>query len=110
MKTYIEVNLSHEALHNWPDAKEKLPDVDFLSYPHRHVFAIQLIKEVSHDDRDVEIIMFKRQVEAYLTATWGKNFGSQSCEMIAAKLLAEFDCDQVRVLEDNENGAVVKKD
>ncbi len=107
MNTYIEINLQHEALHNWPDAKEKLPDVDFLSYPHRHMFHIRMRKLVTHSDRDVEIIMMKRQVIQFLADTWGKSFGSQSCEMIAEQLLTEFDCSEVAVLEDGENGAVV---
>lgn len=108
MKTLIEVNLQHEATHNWPEAKDKLPEVAFLSFLHRHIFHIKLQKEVTHSDRDVEIIMFKRKVEEYLTKTWGRQFGRKSCEEIAAQLLVEFECTEVRVLEDGENGAIVK--
>ena len=108
MKTYIEVNLQHEASHFWRDA-DKIPEVHYLRYPHRHIFHIRLRKAVSHNDRDVEIIMFKREVEEYLKEKYGKHFGPKSCEMLAEELLLKFNCHSVRVLEDGENGGLVIK-
>lgn len=112
IKTNIIVKLQVEGFHNWPAAKDILPEVAFLSDPHRHIFHIECKKEVSHSDRDVEIIMFKRNILEYLHATYSKSkiffvceFGPKSCEMIAEELMKEFDLVYCSVLEDNENGA-----
>lgn len=118
IQTNIIVNLSVEGIHNWPDAKKKMPDVAFLSDKHRHIFNFCLKKKVSHSDRDVEIILFKRSVLEYLYETYGLqhepdsyykwcNFGSKSCEMLADELLKQFRLEYCSVLEDNENGAEV---
>lgn len=109
MRTLIEANIIYEATHNWPDA-DKVAGVEFLKFPHRHLFYVRLRKLVTHDDRDVEFIDWGRQIKDYLEYTYQKDFGSQSCEMIGKELLKKFDCEEVRVMEDNENGAVVYKD
>jgi hypothetical protein len=111
MKTNVIVTLAIEGLHNWPDAKKVFPEVGFLSDLHRHVFHITLKKQVFHDDRDIEFIMFKRDVESYLRETYYRDdyrchmFGAKSCEMIAKELIEKFECVYVSVWEDNENGA-----
>ena len=113
MKTNIIVKLQVEGLHNWPNAKNVFPEVGFLSNMHRHKWFITAKKEVMHDDRDVEFIMFKRDISDYLEeqyynrTTRTHEFGSQSCEMLAKEILEEFDCVYVSVFEDNENGAEV---
>lgn len=113
MNTKIVVRLQIEGLHCWPAAKEVFPEVGFLSDPHRHIFFIELKKQVYHDDRDIEFIMFKRDVQDYLYKKYYDNdkrcyyFSNMSCEMIAKELLREFSCDFVSVFEDNENGAEV---
>lgn len=109
IKTLIEVNLQHEATHFWPES-DAIPEVSFLKHPHRHIFHIRLRKKVSHDNRQIEIIQFKRQVEDFLSSQFQKDFGSSSCEMIAKHLLEQFKCDEVRTLEDGENGALVIKE
>lgn len=120
MKTNIIVKLQVEGFHNWPAAKDILPEVGFLSDRHRHIFHIVCKKAVSHSDRDVEIIMFKRQILEYLYARYTKHgsasisfvheFGPKSCEMLAEELLKEFDLEYCSVLEDDENGAEVFKE
>lgn len=107
MKTYVTIKLQHEALHHWPEAREKLPEAGFLADKHRHVFHIKMTKEVKHDDRDVEFILWKREVESYLTEKYGKDLGRTSCEDLAKELLTKFDCTMVSVEEDAENGALV---
>jgi len=113
MNTKIVVRLQVEGLHCWPAAREVFPEVGFLSDPHRHIFFIELKKQVYHDDRDIEFIMFKRDVQNYLFSKYYSiakrcyDFSSMSCEMIAKELLQEFSCDFVSVFEDNENGAEV---
>lgn len=118
MTTGIIITFRLEGFHNWPAAKEIFPEVGFLSDRHRHIFHFELHKEVTHDDRDIEIILFKRKVINWLNLMYNKEpntlsapceFGSMSCEMIAKKLLREFGCGFVKVLEDGENGAYVTR-
>lgn len=111
-KTNIIVRFQIEGFHNWPAAKKLLPKVAFLSDRHRHVFYVECKKAVSHSDRDVEIILFKREVTQYLFKKYAKagaphvcEFGAMSCEMIAEELLKKFQLEYCSVLEDNENGA-----
>lgn len=112
-KTNIIVKLDVEGLHNWPAAKEILPQVAYLSDLHRHRFFITAKKAVMHDDRDVEIIMFKNEIRKYLQLNYFSThdqclmFGSKSCEMLAKELLNEFDLCYCSVLEDDENGAEI---
>lgn len=91
----------------------KLAPVSFLGYPHRHIFHFRVELEVFHDDRDVEFIMFKRELEAlfdntHLPATLDLNH--KSCEMIAHDL-SEYIKNKypkriyvIEVSEDGENG------
>lgn len=110
MKTQIVVKLQIEGLHHWPGCP--LDDVAFLRDLHRHVFHIEIHKSVTHADRDIEIILFKREVEAFVRSMQDENksFGARSCEHIATEIFDEFDCDMVQVLEDNENGGRVTRD
>jgi hypothetical protein len=118
MKTNIIVTLQIDAIHNWPGVVEhnELSQVDFLQYPHRHMFHITAKKAVTHDDRDIEIIMFKRNILDYLHRRYfnkSKNthlLGSTSCEMLAKELTKVFSLSYCEVLEDNENGAEVYSD
>lgn len=111
--TGIIVNIQIEGLHCWPDADKLRPEVGFLSNIHRHIFHICAKKLVQHDDRDIEIIMFKRAIQDYLIKKYYDVnaslcvFDNRSCEMIAHELMKQFDCYYVSVLEDNENGAEI---
>ena len=111
--TNVIVRLEVEGIHCWPAAKEVFPEVSFLSDPHRHMFHVTLKKRVYHDDRDIEFLLFKRDVLAYLKERYYldiqriHDFGSKSCEMIAKELLDQFRCEYVSVFEDGENGAEV---
>jgi len=111
MKIGIIVGLQVEGVHCWPNCP--LEQVSFLRTPHRHIFHIEAKKEVKHDDRDVEIIDFKRSIKHYLETRYVRDypgvceFGSMSCEMIARELTEVFELYYCSVLEDNENGAEV---
>ncbi len=113
MRTNVIVKLELDGLHNWPDAKKIFPEVGFLSDIHRHKWYITAKKRVMHDDRDVEFIMFKRDIEDYLRSKYYREdyrshfFGATSCEMLAREILETFDCCYVSVFEDNENGAEI---
>lgn len=114
-KTTVIVKLAVEGIHNFAKAKEMFPPVGFLQYPHRHMFHIKASKEVFHDDRDVEFLMFKREIANWLHLQYYDevagllDFGGMSCEMIARILLEYFHCDSVEVWEDDENGAKVER-
>ena len=115
MKTNVIIKLQVEGLHHWPGVIEhpELEQVHFLKAVHRHVFHITAKKEVTHDDRDIEIIMLKRNILEYLNKRYWVDsgnthfFGSMSCEMIANELVKYFALSYCEVLEDGENGAEV---
>jgi len=112
-RTNIIVKLEVEGIHCWPAAKEVFPEVGFLSDKHRHTFYITCKKRVSHGDRDVEFIIFKRDILEYLRGEYldedvrCHNFESMSCEMLARELMDKFDLRYCSVFEDNENGAEI---
>ena len=103
---FIWVTFQKEGIHKYPDA----PDgVEFLKYPHRHIFHFRVELEVFHDDRDVEFILLKRELEGlYNKVTLQLDY--KSCEMMADDLFEyiarEFpDRDVIiEVSEDGENG------
>ena len=113
LTTNVIAKLEIEGLHNWPDAQAVFPEVGFLSHMHRHKWFITAKKKVNHDDRDVEFIMFKRDIIQYLEDKYYNKdartheFDAMSCEMLAKEILKEFDCVYVSVFEDNENGAEI---
>lgn len=112
----IVIKFQIEGIHYWENAKDYFPEVAFLSNPHRHIFFIECIKEVDHADRDIEIIMFARKVKDYLHSKYFDedinccNFNRLSCEEIALELVKVFKLYSCSVLEDNENGAFIKKE
>ena len=59
MQTNIVVKFQVEGVHNWPEASKFEPTMKYLEHPHRHMFHIDARREVFHDDRDVEFIVFK---------------------------------------------------
>lgn len=115
MTTSIIVTFDIEGMHNFPNASQIFPEVYFLENKHRHTFNFKLEKQVYHDNRDVEFIMFKRDVIEFINEKYYSNiqrthdFENMSCEMIAKELLISFDLLSVEVWEDNENGARVQK-
>lgn len=108
---FIWVTFQKEGIHKYPAALEdpKLADVSFLGHPHRHMFHFRVELEVFHDDRDVEFILFKRELEAlYSQGTLQLDY--KSCEMMARDL-AKYIQDTypnralaIEVSEDGENG------
>ena len=97
-----------EGFHFWKDAPD---EVGFLRDRHRHLFGVRVEVVVQHHDRDVEFIILKRAVDAYL-----KQFpidGGESSEAIARRVRDELSTRngwavvRVDVDEDGENGASV---
>ena len=104
---FIWVTFQKEGIHKYPDAPE---GVEFLKYPHRHIFHFKVELEVFHDDRDVEFILFKRELEK-LFADGTLQLDYKSCEMIADDLAFYINNKYpgrdliITVSEDGENGA-----
>jgi hypothetical protein len=110
----IKVSFQKEGIHRYPDAgvDPKLSSVSFLAYPHRHIFHFYVSVSVTHNDRDIEFIMLKRELEnLYSSGTMQCDY--KSCEMLAEELIDYLVKTypsrtlQVEVYEDDENGAIL---
>jgi hypothetical protein len=113
----IWVTFQKEGIHKYPAASSDPMlatndeyDVSFLGYPHRHIFHFKVWIEVTHDDRDIEFIQFKRWLEKlYAEKTLALDY--KSCEMIANDLYDQISNRYpnrdvwIDVSEDGENGA-----
>jgi hypothetical protein len=111
-KQMIWVTFKKEGIHCYPAAltDPNLADVSFLGHPHRHIFHFKVWLEVTHDDRDVEFIQFKRWLESlYITSTL--SLDNKSCEMISNDLYRNIKDEYphkevwIEVSEDGENGS-----
>jgi len=121
-KRMIWVKFNKEGIHKYPAALTDPAlatgdeyDVSFLGYPHRHIFEFQVWISVTHNDRDIEFIQFKRWLEKlYDEKTLQLNY--RSCEMIAEDLYLTINTRYpgrevwIEVSEDGENGAILKWD
>lgn len=108
----IFVNFQVEGIHCYPDAKD-IKGVEFLQHPHRHMFHFKVTVEVNHNERDIEFILFKRELEElYKDGLFNAN--SQSCETLATTLLEyvkkTYNNRDIKVecSEDGENGAIIE--
>ena len=119
---YIKVSFQKEGIHKFPGADTdpkyatgNWDDVSFLGYPHRHIFHFYVTLGVTHNDRDVEFIQFKRELERLFTKNV-LHLDYQSCEMIAENLINYIEehypnrAVRVEVYEDDENGAILDND
>jgi hypothetical protein len=114
----IYVTFQKEGIHAYPEAPE---EVSFLRSPHRHMFHFKVWMSVEHNERDVEFIMLKRELESLYDQDVSVNMidkslklNNLSCESMAEELL--FYVTQqypgrlvmVEVSEDGENGAILQ--
>lgn len=107
-RTEVFCTLQFEGTHSWPECP--YDDVAFLRVPHRHMFHVKAWQPVSHNDRDVEFILLKRNIERYLDSMFPDgDLGHRSCEMLADELIREFHLSRCEVSEDGENGAISYK-
>lgn len=110
-KTWIYITTQKEGIHCYPAAKD-IEEVNFLQHPHRHMFHFKVKIEVFHDDRDIEFILLKREVEHWLDSIYDIDY--KSCEMMANDIYDYIygiypGRDMVvEVSEDGENGAIVE--
>ena len=88
-------------------------DVSFLGYPHRHTFHFKVQIQVTHNDRDIEFIQFKRWLENLYKEDL-LQLDYKSCEMIADDLYLQINNKYpgrfvvINVAEDNENGCQIE--
>jgi hypothetical protein len=109
MKKNIVITTRFPAVHNWPDCNSA--PVDFLQYPHRHLFHVTVKWRVAGVNRELEFLTKKEEVEQFINEKyWNENLGGMSCEMIAEAFLKEFGAQFVSIYEDGENGAEVYND
>jgi hypothetical protein len=110
----IFVTFQKEGIHKYPAALTEpgLADVNFLGYPHRHIFHFRVTIAVFHNDRDIEFIQFKRWLEnLYNDSVLALDY--KSCEMIADDLYLQIAARYpgrnvtIEVSEDGENGCVI---
>ena len=112
MHKRIFVTWQKEGIHQYPGAPK---GVEFLQYPHRHMFHFKVEIDVFHDDRDIEFILLKRELEGlYDEGTLELNH--KSCEMMSDDL-SEYIYKKypirtftITVSEDGENGATTDYD
>jgi hypothetical protein len=115
---FIWVTFQREGIHCYPQAGHDPAlatgdeyDVSFLSTPHRHIFHFRVGIQVTHNDRDIEFIQFKRWLESLFQGILELN--NKSCEMISDDLYEVIatrypDRDiQIEVSEDGENGCLI---
>ena len=113
--TWIYVTFQQEGIHKYPAAltDPKLAEVSFLGHPHRHMFHFKVHLEVFHDDRDVEFILFKRELQD-LYNHGIMNIDYMSCEMLAQELAKYIQTKypdrrlKIDISEDGENGCLVE--
>ena len=114
---HIRVSFQKEGIHRYPAAKD-LPGVEFLQYPHRHIFHFRVWINVLHNDRDIEFIQFKRWLERLYSESTADNdevliLNHRSCEMISDELYDKISAKypgrfvEIEVAEDGENGCSI---
>jgi hypothetical protein len=116
----IWVTFRKEGIHKYPAALTDPTlatgdeyDVSFLGYPHRHIFHFKVWIGVTHDDRDIEFIQFKRWLEK-LYAEGTLQLDYKSCEMMSGDLYDTISNKYpgrevwIEVSEDGENGSFIK--
>jgi len=110
VKKNIWVTFQKEGIHKYPDAPD---EVDFLRYPHRHMFHFKVQIEVYDNDRDIEFFIFKRWLES-LYADSILELDYKSCEMMADDLAKQIKDKypgrqlSIDVSEDGENGCHIE--
>jgi frataxin-like iron-binding protein CyaY len=116
----IWVTFRKEGIHKYPAAATDPAlatgdeyDVSFLANEHRHIFHFRVWIGVTHNDRDIEFIQFKRWLEKlYSDAILQLDY--KSCEMMSDDLHDVISKKYpgreiwIEVSEDGENGSFIK--
>ena len=115
--SYITVKNQFVGTHKWGNCPHE--DVAFLKNEHRHVFHVQTVLPVNHDDRDLEFFMVQNEIDKTIYDLYDGNtvhleLGNRSCEMVAKEIIDglrktydNLPWIRVSVSEDDENSAGV---
>lgn len=96
--------------HRWPEAHEERA---YLRQKHRHLFGVEAVVRVGHDDRDVEF----HDLQDMLRQWWGEgapDLGRSSCEDLARSLdsflagVMGLAVESVTITEDDESWATYR--
>lgn len=108
--TYVYCQTRFIGFHCWEEAP---PQVGYLRAVHRHEFHVKLGVRVDHDNRDVEFITMRKQLDEFISSHKEHWPIGVSCEMIT-KVIAtymhsqyQYDVALVEVTEDGENGSLL---
>ena len=118
----IWITFRKEGIHKYPAALTDPAlatgdeyDVSFLGHPHRHIFHFRVWISVTHNDRDIEFIQFKRWLEKLYSSNEGVlSLDYKSCEMMSDDLYAQISQKYpdrevwIEISEDGENGSFIK--
>jgi hypothetical protein len=116
---FIWTTFQKEGIHRYPEALTDPAlatgdeyDVSFLGHPHRHIFHFRVSIEVTHNNRDIEFIQFKRWLERlYSEGTLVLDY--KSTEMMSDDLYVHIAARYpgraviIQVAEDGENGCEI---
>jgi len=116
----IWVTFRKEGIHRYPAAATDPAlatgdeyDVSFLANEHRHIFHFRVWIGVTHNNRDIEFIQFKRWLENLYKDSI-LTLDHKSCEMMSDDLydaISKKYPDRevwIEVSEDGENGSFIK--
>lgn len=115
IKRSIQVQFIKEGVHRFPGAAAPEfatgdnYDVSHLANEHSHYFYFTVQIAVTHNDRDIEFLQFRRWLESLYGTVLKMDY--KSCEMLAEELIGQINQRypnrwmRVSVFEDNINGA-----
>lgn len=84
MQKSIIVTVEFEGFHFYKDAPKA---VSFLADRHRHLFKVKAEIEVFHDDRELEFILVKRDLQHLFLPVIAIRENCGSCEMLATEII-----------------------
>ncbi len=120
LNRWVEITFQREIIHQLDRADTDVnlatdgdDDVSFLANLHRHTVFFNVRVNVHHADRDIEFFQLKRFCQSIFPGDT-HNVGNSSMEQLGERLLGELIQKypkrewEIRVMEDNENGAIVQ--
>lgn len=106
---WASVRLEFEQFHRWSNAPEKVAHLRNL---HRHKFHLQVDIQQFYDDRDVEYLMFAKEVKQMgKQYEWNENTSCEMYSIFLKRLISEkYPHRKIKVslYEDGENGCVIE--
>ena len=109
----IRIRTEFEGYHFYPGAGDIDPRIKFLEYPHRHLFKVEVVMTVDHQDRELEFYLCKWALEEFIESG---DQNHKSCEMIADDILenhlipsyGDHRTYTVTVSEDGESDGIIQ--